>query len=198
MNMWKKAVLMIAVMMLGFTTLLGVPTVVRADTGPDWTAVQNDANGIYWQAQAIQTWAAQVRAEAMAILGTNQNPEVIALASQIVALASQTERDAANTQATARYIIAQTNARVDGSEVTTLALARDIGIMADRIGVMADRILWTELQIGVMADRIVESEYLISYSTLFLSRQIKGTTDQMIVKTYEMQGTVAHMQSVLR
>ncbi len=37
-----------------------------------------------------------------------------------------------------------------------LALADDIGEMADRIGVMADRIVETEVLIGEMGDRIVE------------------------------------------
>ena len=194
MNLWKKAILTLAVVMLGFAAVLGVPTVARADTGTDWTAVQNDANQIYWQAQSLQTWAAQVQAQATRIMNTETNPEVVGLASQIVALAAQVERDAADIMVTAQDI----NYRIDHSEATTLRLSDDIGVMADRIGIMADRILWTELQIGVMADRIVESEYLISASSLALARDIKSTTDLMINQTYAMQNTVAHMQSELR
>ncbi len=194
MSFWKQAILTLAVVLLGFTAVLGVPTVARADTGTDWSVVQNDANQIYWQAQSIQTWAGVVRSKAMAIASTETDPEVVNAATQIVALAAQVERDAADIMVTAQDI----NYRIDHSEATTLRLSDDIGAMADRIGVMADRILWTELQIGVMADRIVESEYLISYSSLSLASQIKSTTDLMINKTYEMQGTVAHMQSTLR
>ncbi len=194
MNFWKKAMLTLAVVMLGFAAVLGVPTVARADTGTDWSAVQNDANQIYWQAQAIQTWAGVVRSKAMAIAGTETDPEVVNAATQIVALAAQVERDAADIMVTAEDI----NYRIDHSEATTLRLSDDIGVMADRIGIMADRILWTELQIGVMADRIVESEYLISYSSLTLASQIKDTTDLMINRTYDMQGTVTHMQGALR
>ncbi len=194
MNMWKKTILMLAVVMLGFGLVLSGPTVVRADTGTDWMAVKADANRIYTQAQSIQMWAGWVRSRAMTIAATENDPQVVALASQIVALAAQTERDAADIMVTAQDI----NYRIDHSEATTLRLSDDIGVMADRIGVMADRILWTELQIGVMADRIVESEYLISYSSLTLAAQIKDTNDQMIAKTYELQNTVAHMQGLLR
>ncbi len=194
MNTWKKALLAFAVVMLSFGVILSGPTVALADTGTNWSAVQTDANTIYAQAQAIQTWASMTRSRAMAIAFTESNPEIVGLALQIVALAAQTERDAADIMVTAQDI----NYRIDHSEATTLRLSDDIGVMADRIGVMADRILWTELQIGVMADRIVESEYLISYSTLTLAAQIKDTNDQMIAKTYETQNTIAHMKMLLR
>jgi len=194
MTMWKKAILLLAVMTFGFAALLGMPTIARADTGTDWLAVKNDANQIYGQAQAIQMWANTVQSQATTLSMMTTDPDVIAFASQIVTLAAQTEQDAAAVMVTAQDI----NDRIDHSEATTLRLSDDIGVMADRIGIMADRILWTELQIGVMADRIVESEYLISGSALTLSAQIKDTTDQMVGSTYSMQNTTAHMQDLLR
>ncbi len=194
MHTWKKVLLTLAVALLGFTVVLGAPVAVRADTGTDWTAVHQDADRIYGQAQTIQFWAEAVRLDAMRIMTLESDPQVLALASQIVALAAQTERDAADIMGVAQQI----NYRIDHSEGTTLRLSDDIGIMADRIGIMANRILWTELQIGVMADRIMASNHLISYSSLVLSGRIKNTTDNMVTKTYEMQATLAHMQNTLR
>ncbi len=193
MNLVKKAFLMVAVVLVGFAAVTVAPVAAYADTGTDWQAVQNDAYTIRAQAQAIQQWAQSVKAMATMIQNSETDPEVVSLASQIVALAAQTEADAAAIMVTADDI----NYRIDHSEATTLRLSDDIGVMADRIGVMADRILWTELQIGVMADRIVESEYLISYSSLMLSAQIKDTVDTMVNQTYALLSTVAHMQSLL-
>jgi hypothetical protein len=118
----------------------------------------------------MQQEAIQLQQNAAFIRDTETDPEVVQLASQIVEMASQMEQDAGNIIITASAI----NSRIDNSEGTTLELAQDIGVMADRIGVMADRILLTEAQIGIMADRIVMSEALISDSSLGLAQQMSS------------------------
>ncbi len=193
MSLIKKAVVMMAVLVLGLTVVWGNAGYAYADTGVDWNAVQADAHNIYVQAQAIHAWTQDVGVTAQQLKALSTGPEMAALAEEIIQLAAQTEHDAVAIMVTAQDI----NERIDHSEATTLRLSDDIGVMADRIGEMADRILWTELQIGVMADRIVESEHLISDSALTLSAQIKDSADSMVATTYALINTLNHMKSII-
>ncbi len=186
--MLKKLVFLF--LALAFAVLpLAAPTYAFGPT-TNWEQVQNDATMIHDQAVLLEQEAFQIRQNALAIQATETDPEVVALAGQIVELAAQTEQDAAAIAATADDI----NYRIDHSEATTLRLSDDIGVMADRIGVMADRILWTELQIGVMADRIVVSENLISDSTLALVQDIQETNQAMSAQTNLLRTADADIQ----
>lgn len=163
--MFKKIVTVLALVLV---MSLGVSSAYAFPFGPDFDAVQSLSDSIYNSAWGIQTNSTDIISAAQTIQATETDPTVIDSANQIIALASQVEQDAADIMSLAQDI----NTRIDNSEGTTLQLAYEIGIMADRIGEMANRILWTELQIGIMADRIVESEYLISDSTLALADNI--------------------------
>lgn len=158
-----------------------------------WEEIQAQANAISQQAAAIMNEAQAVQNYAEQIKSNESNPAVNEWASEIIALASQTEQDAANIMATAHDI----NTRIDNSEGTTLTLADDIGIMADRIGEMANRILWTELQIGVMADRIVESEYLISNSSLSLAQMIQNSNSSIATNANAIQAEANTIKNLL-
>ncbi len=130
----------------------------------DWTAVQSEVNNIETGSLLNATRADQIQAN-MAILQANEtNPDVLRWAEQITVLAAHMGADSNATAVTANDM----NARIDGSEGTTLGLSDDILSMAGEIGVMANRILLTEAQIGIMADRIVDSEQLINAGSLDL------------------------------
>ncbi len=176
----KKIILTLTVIALAFGAILTPNVTAKAAFfGPDWDAVQAAATQIGLDAQTLSEQAAQMKANAQAIQAVENDPEVLDAAAQIITLATQIETDAANIAVTADDI----NRRIDHSEGTTLQLAADIGLMADRIGEMADRILWTELQIGVMADRIVTSEYLISDSSLTLAEGISNLSQSGVALT---------------
>lgn len=165
----KKIILTLTVIALAFSALLAPNVTAKAAFfGPDWDVVQAAATQIGLDAQTLSAQAAQMKANAQVIQAVENDPAVLDAAGQIITLATQIENDAADIAVTADDI----NQRIDNSEGTTLQLAADIGVMADRIGEMADRILWTESQIGVMADRIVTSENLISDSSLTLAADI--------------------------
>ncbi len=151
--------------------------------GPDWQQIQEDANRIHDQAVTLEDEALQMRLMAQQARDVETDPDVLRNLDDIIAAAMDIEQDAASIAVTADDI----NNRIDHSEATTLFLADDIGVMANRIGEMANRILWTEGQIGVMADRIVVSEFLISDSTLTLVRSIQETKDAMMLNTQAIQ-----------
>ncbi len=172
--MFKKIILTAAIV---FTALSFVfqPMAAGAAWGtftPDWSAIQADAAQVSTDALAVSAQAAVVMDKAQAIMNSETDADVLDAAQQIYTLAAQVESDANAIAVTADDI----NARIDGSEGTTLQLSQDILAMADEIGVMADRILYTEGEIGTMADRIVASENLISASSLSLAQDIAAIT----------------------
>lgn len=181
----------LTVFALVFVLSLSVTSAYAWPFGPDFDAVQDLSDTVYTNAWAVEQNSAGIISAAESIQATETDPEVVASAAQIIALATQTQQDAAAIMALADDI----NTRIDNSEGTTLQLAYEIGIMADRIGEMANRILWTQLQIGIMADRIVESEYLISDSTLALTDSITtingdyvGLANNIVAATVQIVG----------
>jgi TolA-binding protein len=180
--MFKKIIFAFIVLSLAILPF-AAPTHAFGGFATDWDTIQSDATIIHDQALTLEQEAFQMTQMAQTIQLTETDPEIVALAGDIIDMAGQIEQDAAAIAVTADDI----NVRINNSEGTTLALSDDIGEMANRIGEMADRILWTELQIGVMSDRIVESEYLISDSTLSLVNEMQETNSTMTSQTKILQ-----------
>jgi len=177
-------------------TLATFTTIAHAWWSPfsyDWAAVQTTADALAPVATELSGDAAAIEDAAATIAGQETDPGVVADALALVDATQLVQADTADIL----DLVDAINARIDGSEGTTLQLAADILLMAGEIGVMADRILWTELQIGVMADRIVESEYLIADTSLALATQASDLASQSIGLAEQMIGLVESLFDLL-